>query len=154
MSLGIRVGLAADAPLAREIAERAYGVYVERIGGRPAPMDADYGEAVRRGHLFVAEDDGVVVGLLVLVSEPDHLLIENVAVDPDRQGEGIGRALLAHAETCARGSDLTTLRLYTHVAMTENLRLYARLGYREDERRTDSGFERVFLSRRLAPRVR
>jgi GNAT superfamily N-acetyltransferase len=48
-----------------------------------------------------------VVGLIVLIEEADHVLVENVAVDPGRQGEGIGRALLAFAEgtggpTCRR----------------------------------------------------
>jgi hypothetical protein len=41
------------------------------------------------------------------------------------------------------------LRLYTNAAMTENLTLYQRLGYREDERRGEAGFERVFLSKHL-----
>jgi hypothetical protein len=33
--------------------------------------------------------------------------------------------------------------------MTENLALYARLGYEEDERRREDGFARVFMSKRL-----
>lgn len=66
-----------------------------------------------------------------MVREPDHILIENVAVDPSRQGEGIGRTLLAFAEVYARKSRINTLRLYTNAAMTENLALYLRLDYRE-----------------------
>jgi GNAT superfamily N-acetyltransferase len=143
------------------IVERAYGIYVERIGMRPGPMDADHGEKVRRGLVFVAEDDGagsgesaagdLVAGLIVLVEMLDHLLIENVAVDPDRQGEGIGRQLLGFAEDEARRVGLDTLALYTHEKMSENLALYARLGYVETERRTERGFSRVFMEKRLAP---
>ena len=33
--------------------------------------------------------------------------------------------------------------------MTRNQRIYGLLGYVEDERRTDNGFERVFYSKRL-----
>ena len=33
---------AGDVPALHDIAERGYGVYVERIGRRPAPMDDDY----------------------------------------------------------------------------------------------------------------
>jgi hypothetical protein len=33
--------------------------------------------------------------------------------------------------------------------LAENLALYARLGYREDDRRTENGLKRVFLSKRL-----
>ncbi len=112
-------------------------------------MDGDYGEKVAQGTAFVAEDANRVVGLIVLIPHADHLLVETVAVDPERQSEGIGRALLAFAETSARESGLSTLRLYTNAAMTENLAFYPRLGYEETGRRTDEGFERVFFSKRL-----
>jgi ribosomal protein S18 acetylase RimI-like enzyme len=85
-----------------------------------------------------------------LVERPDCLLIENVAVLPERQGEGIGRQLLAFAEGAARSGGFDTLRLYTHEKMTENLALYTDLGYREDERRNEDGFSRVFMSKRIA----
>jgi hypothetical protein len=38
--------------------------------------------------------------------------------------------------------------------MTENLAFYARLGYREDDRRTEEGFQRVFFSKPVRPRTR
>jgi ribosomal protein S18 acetylase RimI-like enzyme len=145
----IRPAKASDVEALREIVERAYSAYVERIGRRPAPMDDDYAEKLRSGHVFVADRDGEVVGLVVLLVAEDHLLIENVAVDPERQGEGMGRSLMAHAEAFASERRISELRLYTNAAMTENLALYARLGYREDERRDEDGFERVFLSKRL-----
>jgi ribosomal protein S18 acetylase RimI-like enzyme len=129
--------------------QRAYGNYVERIGMRPGPMDEDYGAVVRDGHAFVADVEGDIAGLLVLVPCDDHLLIENVAVEPARQSQGIGQALMAHAERRAGELGLGELRLYTHVKMTENRALYARLGYREDEERVEEGFARVFMSKRL-----
>jgi ribosomal protein S18 acetylase RimI-like enzyme len=110
-------------------------------------MDADYDAAVGEGRTWVADVDGEIAGLLVLCAESDHLLIENVAVEPARQGAGIGRALLAFAEQQAVARGLPELRLYTHVRMTENRALYARLGYREVERRSENGFERVFMSK-------
>lgn len=110
-----------------DVVERAYGGYVERIGRRPAPMDDDYDERIRTARVLVADDDGVV-GLIVLVGTPDHVLIENVAVHPDRQLAGIGRALLSLAEDYAGELGLDRLRLYTNVVMVENIRLYTRLG--------------------------
>ena len=83
-----------------DIVERAYGGDVERIGRRPAPMDDDYDERIRTARVLVADDDGVV-GLIVLVGAPDHVLIANVAVHPDHQRAGIGRALLSLAEDYA-----------------------------------------------------
>jgi len=132
------------------IVERAYGVYVSRIGMRPGPMDADYAEQLGRGVVWVAEEDGVV-GLIVLIEQADALLIENVAVDPSRQGEGIGGALLDFAEDRARAAGFGTVSLYTHEKMSENLALYARRGYVETERRAEDGFSRVFLDKRLGP---
>jgi GNAT superfamily N-acetyltransferase len=152
----IRLAHAGDVEAIAAIVERAYGVYIERIGMRPGPMDDDYPEKVRQGLVSVAEEEGdggaaVVVGLIVLVETGGRLLVENVAVDLDRQGEGIGRRLLGFAEDEARRAGLDTLALYTHEKMSENLTLYTRLGYVETERRTERGFSRVFMEKRLAP---
>jgi ribosomal protein S18 acetylase RimI-like enzyme len=149
----IRPADATDLAAIESIVERAYGVYVERIGMRPGPMDDDYEEQVRRGLVHVAEDGdgGKIAGLIVLVEGGDRIVIENVAVDPDRQGEGIGGSLLGFAEETARAGGIDTVTLYTHEKMSENLALYARLGYEETERRAEQGFSRVFMAKRLAP---
>jgi ribosomal protein S18 acetylase RimI-like enzyme len=147
----IRAARVGESPMLRELVERAYERYVERIGRRPAPMDADYAARVLAGNAFVAEDDGGIAGLLVLVAGPDHLLVENVAVEPGRQGAGIGRELMAYAERRARSRGLPELRLYTNAAMTENIAFYLRLGYEEAGRRNEEGFRRVFFAKRLTP---
>jgi len=116
---------------------------------RPVPMDADYDAAVAGGKAWAADDGGQIVGLLVLEVHDDHVAVENVAVEPARQGEGIGRALLAFAEQHAAELGLHEMRLYTHVLMTENQALYTRLGYREVERRTVKGRTGVFMSKPL-----
>ncbi|HXS46933.1 MAG TPA: GNAT family N-acetyltransferase [Solirubrobacterales bacterium] len=150
----IRVADSADVLAIHRLVQRAYGHYVSRIGRPPGPMEDDYEAKVLGGHVSVADEDGSVVGLIVLIQEPDHLLVENVAVEPERQSEGIGRALLAFAEDVAREAGLSTLRLYTHAAMTENLAFYPRLGYGETGRRVDNGFERVFFSKHLPNETR
>jgi ribosomal protein S18 acetylase RimI-like enzyme len=146
----IRPARATDLAAIESIVERAYGVYVERIGMRPGPMDTDHAEKLGRGLVSVDEEGGEVAGLIVLVETAGGLLIENVAVDPARQGQGIGRRLLEFAEVTARAAGIDTLTLYTHEKMSENLALYARLGYAETERRNQGSFSRVFLSKRLA----
>jgi GNAT superfamily N-acetyltransferase len=144
----IRAAEPGDAERMGEIARGAYGPYVELIDARPHPMDDDYEEKIRDGIAYVA-DDGEVAGLLILFPREGHLLLENVAVDPDRQGQGIGAALLDRAEDCALELGLGELRLYTNAAMTRNLEMYARRGYREEARETVDGFNRVFLGKRL-----
>jgi ribosomal protein S18 acetylase RimI-like enzyme len=112
-------------------------------------MTADYDAAVRAGHSWIAEQDDRIVGLLVLIPEPDHLLLENVAVHPDAQGSGLGRLLLDHVEREAGRLGFTEIRLYTNEAMTENIAYYQRRGYAETHRAGDGGFRRVFFSKRL-----
>jgi len=138
-----------DREAIQRLVEAAYGMYVERIGKRPAPMDADYAALIAAGRVTVAESEGRVLGILVLVPMEDHLLVENVAVDPSAQGSGLGRRLMATAEEHARILGLPELRLYTNEKMVENLAWYPRLGYRETERRAESGFARVFFVKTL-----
>jgi ribosomal protein S18 acetylase RimI-like enzyme len=150
----IRPALAEEAAAIGALVQAAYGHYVERIGMRPAPMDDDYEARVRRGEAWVAVDGADLLGAIVLVRHSDHLSIDNVAVDPGRQGEGIGRALLDFAEAAAREAGTSTVRLFTHAKMTENRAIYARLGYREIDRRDEAGFDRVFLVKELGGGLR
>ena len=139
----------ADVDSMRALARAAYQVYVKRIGREPAPMTADYAGAVESGRAWVAERQGHLVGLLVVNPEADHLLLENVAVAPEAQRLGIGRALLRLAEEQARANLVREVRLYTHEMMTENIAYYGRHGYRETHRVLQDGFHRVFFRKTL-----
>jgi ribosomal protein S18 acetylase RimI-like enzyme len=133
----------------KALAAAAYAPYEPRIGRQPAPVTADYAGAVARGEVWVATIDDVVVGLLVIRAMADHLLLENVAVDPALHGTGIGARLLVLAEEQAQGLGFAEIRLYTNVAMTENLAYYPRHGYAETHRGEEDGFERVYFSKQL-----
>jgi len=147
--LTVRRAEASDVATLGMVASEAYQVYVPRIGRRPAPMTADYAAAVRSGLAWVAVRGDEIVGLLVLVVKPDHLLLENVAVRPSAQGRGVGARLLAFAEDQARGIGRDEIRLYTNEAMTENLAYYPKHGYTETHRAEQDGFRRVFFRKRL-----
>ena len=123
----------------------AYAPYVPRIGREPAPMTADYADLIGRSEVWVADEAGRVVGVLVLRPGATGLLLENVAVVPERQGRGIGRVLIAFAERKARDLGLTEISLYTNERMVENIHLYRKLGYVETDRRVEDGFARVFF---------
>jgi ribosomal protein S18 acetylase RimI-like enzyme len=149
--VSVRQAGPSDAAALAAVATAAYRDYVPRIGHPPAPMIADYDAAVRAGLTWVAVEDGEVVGLLVLVLKPDHLLLENIAVLPFAQGRGAGARLLALAEEQARALGRDEIRLYTNEAMTENLTWYPRHGYTETHRAEQDGFRRVFFSKRRQP---
>ncbi|MFV2176209.1 GNAT family N-acetyltransferase [Actinomadura sp. LOL_016] len=128
----MRLAVPADRPRVEAIVEAAYAPWAERIGVRPLPMDADYDALIRAGHVHVTGPGPD--GLIVLIPEDGVLLVDNVAVAPDRHGRGIGGRLLAFAEDQARARALPRLRLITNVLMTSNIARYERLGYRETHR--------------------
>jgi GNAT superfamily N-acetyltransferase len=109
----------------------------------------DYAARINARTAWVAEIDGGVVGLLVLLPQEDHLLLDNVAVDPARHGQGIGRALMAFAEEEAIRQGYAELRLYTHEMMTENLAMYPALGWQETGRAEQHGYKRVFFRKQI-----
>jgi len=132
------------------IVEAAYSPYVERIGKPPGPMLDDYAKLIAAGAVSVLDDpDGAIAALIVLLPKPDHLLLDNIAVRPDRQGRGLGRLLVAFAESEARRLGYSELLLYTHATMTENIALYTGLGFRETGRGREVGYDRVFMAKRL-----
>jgi ribosomal protein S18 acetylase RimI-like enzyme len=142
----------ADVPAIERLVAAAYTKYIARIGKQPSPMLADYAALVAAGAVWVVTAGTSLAGIIVLRPHADHLLIENVAVSPAHQGQGFGRRLLAFAEQEARRQGHAEVRLYTHVRMHENLKLYASLGYEEIGRGHEAGYDRVFLRKRL-PRL-
>jgi ribosomal protein S18 acetylase RimI-like enzyme len=147
----IRPARPADRTAVAAIVNAAYAVYVSRIGKPPGPMLDDYGALIAAGAVSVIDEpDGRIAGLIVLLSKPDHLLLDNIAVRPDRQGQGLGRRLIEFAEAEARRLGCAELRLYTHEKMTENISLYQRLGFVETGRGQEAGYDRVFMCKSLA----
>ncbi len=140
----------ADTDACRLLADVAYRPYLTRMTGRPGPMDADYAAEIANHEVWVATVGDALVGMLVLHLEPDHLLLDNVCVSPEAQGLGLGRRLIRFAEQRAVEQQLPVIKLFTHVTMTENQAIYEHYGYREVERRTDHGLERVFYEKRTA----
>lgn len=132
--LSFRRATPADGALVRALTRSAYAKWVPIVGREPRPMTADYERAVREHLIDILQDKGGAVALVEMIPHADHLLIENIAVRPDRHGQGLGSRLLAHAEDVARTLGLTETRLYTNALMAPNIALYSRRGYREDRR--------------------
>ena len=141
----LRAAVPGDVARLREIARAAYAKYVPRIGREPMPMSADFAAEIAAGRVIVIDVDGAVAGYMVSWAEPDAYYIDNIAVDPARQGFGLGRKLIDGAVQAARRHGLGAIRLYTNAAMGENLALYARIGFVETRRATEDGFDRVFM---------
>ena len=81
-----------------------------------------------KGHLkevsFIARDGGIVGNCTLLEVDPQTLIVEDVVVDKERRGQGIGRQLLQAAMNSRGG----TLYLCTH---PEEKGFYEKFGFTE-----------------------
>ena len=138
-----------DAEAIAALTRAAYEKWIPVIGRAPKPMTADYDEAVRAHLIDLLLEDGRLVALIECIREPDHLLIENLAVAPEAQGSGHGKFLMAHVETLARNLGFAQIRLYTNKLFTENIEFYKALGYRIDAETPFLGGFITHMSRRI-----
>jgi len=145
----IRAATAVDLPAIADIVDEAYRHYIARLGKPPGPMLDDYAARVSERAVWVLEEGTVLAAIIVLLPAPNYLLLDNLAVSPARQSLGLGRRLLAFAETEALRRGYREIRLYTHQTMVENQRLYASIGYEETGRGTEAGYDRVFMRKQL-----
>ncbi|SOE01428.1 GNAT family N-acetyltransferase [Blastococcus haudaquaticus] len=101
------------------------------------------------GIALTATRGGRIVGAVRGRAADGVLHVGRLTVAPDQQGQGIGTALLAEVEAAAPpGTRQATL--FTGHLSVGNLRLYERLGYREQRReRLTPSVELVHLSKAL-----
>ena len=113
-----------------------------RKGSYPLRSDAE--EGLADGTLYVAEIDGQLAGTVMYLRTQDPayqtadwqlpfgvpvLTLHILAVHPDHQGRGVGRALMDYAETLARETGALAVRLDTHEGNAPACRLYEKCGY-------------------------
>lgn len=77
--------------------------------------------------------------------------IRHLWVSPAARGLGLGRRLLAAAESDAAGHGMTTVRLGTHPSLHEAIALYRGAGYREIPSYSDSPYNHLNFEKNLAP---
>lgn len=140
----------ADAETIQAIAEEAFALYLPRMNGqKPAPMLEDYAALIQKNQVYVLQKAYTVCAYLVIIPESDTMWLDNVAVAKNSQGQGYGRALITYAEQTAQKKGFARIRLYTNVAMTENISLYTRLGYQSEGIKQVAGYERVYMVKEL-----
>jgi ribosomal protein S18 acetylase RimI-like enzyme len=143
----IRPAQVENAAAITECVAAAYGHYIARIGKPPGPMLDEYTAVIQRHRVFILVDERRVIGVLVLIKQDKSLLLDNVAVHPEYQGRGLGRELVALAEKEARRLGYAAVTLYTNERMTENVEIYKKLGYTKTERKTERGYQSVYMQK-------
>jgi ribosomal protein S18 acetylase RimI-like enzyme len=115
----------------------AAGRLLPQLSRSAAPPGAD---ALTRiaGHqaitLFIARSEGVIVGMLTLVTFPLpsglRARIEDVVVDQDARGHGVGTALTMAALDLAQEQGARSIDLTSRASRVAANRLYQQLGFR------------------------
>src|SRR5262249_46898982 len=136
-----------------EIARAAYIKYVPRMGREPPPMLADFAAEVAAGHVVVIEI-ARGRGLFDLLAQNGSVFHRQHRCRPSAPGFGIG-TLMEYAVREAKRHNLSAIQLYTNATMTENLAMYAHMGFVETHRvmetqfHIETGFPRVYMRRML-----
>lgn len=145
MTLDVQVlpaGAADDEALVRDVVRvinRAYalgenGLWVE---GAERTTPAEMAEAIRRGDIVAARVDGEIVACAsARMLDPTTADLGLVSVDPDHQGQGLGREVLEAAEGLMRTRGVATAQLellvptgWVHPWKVRLREWYERLGY-------------------------
>ncbi len=137
-----------DAEAVARLTDAAYAGYIPALGRKPQPMTADYQAVIRDHEVWLVHGERErLVAVLVLMVEPDAVLIYSLAVDPAQQRAGHGRRLLAWAEARAGALQRPRVRLYTNERMGRNVDWYAAAGYREVKREPYLGSTLVHMEK-------
>ncbi|MEZ5229611.1 MAG: GNAT family N-acetyltransferase [Acidimicrobiales bacterium] len=104
---------------------------------KPPPTRAELEDLVgsEASHLLLAEEDGVVYGCLTLVlfriPTGIRAWIEDVIVDTEARGKGVGRLLSEHAIEMSKEAGAVTVDLTSRPSREAANRLYARIGFEQ-----------------------
>lgn len=124
--LSIRTMTLQDVPEVSELERRVFA--------DPWSVDSFLSEVERRpdvGHPLVVRDAAdALVAYSVVWFIVDEVHIGNIAVSPDRQGQGVGAFLLRHILSQGRRRGFTLATLEVRPSNVPALRLYERFGFR------------------------
>jgi ribosomal protein S18 acetylase RimI-like enzyme len=132
----------------------SYAPYIPIMGKIPPTIFEDFGHHIAQQNLWILQQYGDTVGMVVLTPHDDHLLLQSMCVLPAYQGMGFGREILRFAESRARYCRKPVIRLYTNSLMERNQRIYKRSGYREQYRMSYDWGYRVHMEKKISMRSR
>ncbi len=129
-----------------DLLHRAFAVMEGRIDPPSSLHDLDEvtlaAKAAQELCLLAHHEDDLL-GCVFCAPGEEALHISKLAVDPDHQGGGIGRALMDLAEANAQAAGLEAMELQTRIEMDENHLTFARLGFRKVGETSHPGYDRT-----------
>lgn len=104
--------------------------------------DIAFARAQPNADLLVARDGAAMIASVMVGQDGHRGVVYYLAVDPDRQGRGLGRAAMAAAEAWLAARGVWKLNLLVRADNAAVVDFYRALGYAAEDR--------VVLSRRLS----
>jgi GNAT superfamily N-acetyltransferase len=126
----VREAIPADAEAVADLVNRAF--LVERFfvdGDRTSR--AEISRLLEAGTFLLAETDGRLVACVYVELRGERGYFGMLSVDPSRQGEGLGRLLVAAAEDRCRREGCREMEIHVVDLRQELPPIYRRLGYVE-----------------------
>jgi ribosomal protein S18 acetylase RimI-like enzyme len=130
MALTFRKAVPSERDVAERILWSAFTPYVRNLGRAiTAEHYAFLAAAIECGDVYFAVDGSKIVGVAATERRESGIYIDQLGVDPSRQGTGLGSFLLERLEEIARSDGLMGLSLETAEMAEGNIRLYRRHGF-------------------------
>jgi ribosomal protein S18 acetylase RimI-like enzyme len=133
----IRLATPADAPQISSLLNESFAEYRPQYteGGFAAttPTTDQVRHRMQEGPIWIAEQDGHVVGTVSVVSQGEELYIRGMAVAPSARGSGLGELLLSEIERFALDGSYRRLTLSTTPFLLRAIRLYEHHGFQRTE---------------------
>lgn len=124
----LRQATAADVATLVSLINRAYEVEKFFVDGdRISP--AQVIDLLSRGAFLIADDDGAPAACVYVELKGERGYFGLLAVDPGRQGHGLGRTMVEAAEQHARSAGCSVMDISVVNLRTELPPFYHRLGY-------------------------
>jgi len=128
--ISIRKARQEDAEAVVACIAAAYAAVRQELPDMP-DVTAGVPEDIAAERVVLAEAGVDLVGVVVFDHASAATMVNNLAVAPAAQGQGVARLLLGHAEDAARQSGSERMDLRTHRLMQRVRELYRRLGWAE-----------------------
>ena len=143
--LFVRTAFPADARVLAEIIVAAFKEYRGRLvpdSGALGETEASLAAELRQGaSAFLAERDGRIIGCVVAKPTDADVYFGRLSVMAEARGCGAGRLLVSAVENHAFRQGAVATRLNVRIALPENQRFFASLGYAETGREAHPGFD-------------
>ena len=148
-TITLRPAVMQDLNFLQKCAHDAYVKYVLKIGKEPAPMVADFAAHIDVRQAYVICVDKDEVGYSIHWKRSTALYIDNIALLPKQQGNGLGRQVFSMLEGIAAENGCVCMELYTNALMEGPPAFYPSIGFEIVDRRIEDGFDRVYFRKRI-----